>query len=369
MNGALALCATLVLQTQTSPPSAAAVVASEDRFALQRRDAEALAAAIAASGLEPSFTAALKTVVDAHPGEVDSLPFVPVRSGLSPIGAFRAFTSWHSSEAEGRPPVAVDHAIENHPFDAIVDFDRQLAARGVELLLVILPTRLEIHPELMVDVSTTGFVGLGSATQQFVVELSDHGVDALSLTRLFVEQRFGELESDQLFLRNDPHLTPRGYELVARATALRLAAIPGFARGSLAEGRDYDVVARDFDYQPGDTLVQKGAVVEPVRGPTLQKNGAIVDFTDAAAPLVVLGDSHVRLYCVAACDFVSQLARFTAQEVDCLKADGGAADQVRLKLGRRDAERWKTMKTVVWVVSETLLVPALRWKKIPMAEE
>lgn len=339
------------------------------RLAAQCREAEALAAAIDAGGLELPFAAALQRVVESTPGDPDELPFVPVRQGLVPIGAFRAFTRWHEREGEGRPPVAIDRAIVNHPLDAILEFDRQLAARGVELLVVVLPTRLEVHPELVLDLPATGFAGLGSGTQRFVAELAREGVDALSLTARFVAARYGASPADQLYLESDPHLTPRGYELAARATAERLALLPGFAKGSLVEGRDFTVVPADFGYQPGESLLKRGARVEAVRGPTLQKEQAIVDLTDPAAPLVVLGDSHVRLHSFTACDYVSQLARFTTQKVDFLKADGGAADTVRRKLGRRDPARWQTMKTVVWLLSETIVVPGQRWKKIAMAEE
>jgi hypothetical protein len=264
--------------------------------------------------------------------------------------------------------VAIDRAVAFHPIEAIVEFDRQLAARGIELLVVLLPTRLEIHPELVMDAPATGFAGLGSGTQRFVAELAREGVDAISLTQRFVAARHGEPGEGALYLEHDPHLTPRGYELAARATAERLRELPGFVPGSLVEGRDFAVVPAEFGYQPGESLMKRGAVVETVRGSTLRNGSAIVDLSDPAAPLVVLGDSHARLHSFTACDYVSQVARFAAQKVDFVKADGGAADTVRQKLGRREPERFATMKTVVWLLSETIVVPSKRWRKIAMAE-
>ncbi|MBM4014393.1 MAG: hypothetical protein FJ293_05445 [Planctomycetes bacterium] len=369
------IAALVALALLQEPAADAAASTRPGRLLAQEREALALAAAIDAAGVEPGFCAALQAVLDAHPGDPETLPFVDVRNGKVPIGAFRQFARWNLPDrwplpadgaAAAGPQVAVDRAVAHHPLPAIVDFDRQLAAHGIELLVVLLPSRLEIHPELLIDVPATGFVGLGSGTQRFVAELAREGVDAVSLTARFVAERFGATPSDQLFLRSDPHLTPRGYSLAARAAAERLAQFPGFVPGTLAEGRDFQVVAAEFGYQPSESLVTRGATIEAVRGETLQKERAIVDLHDPAAPLVVLGDSHLRLHAFTACDFVSQLARFHGAKVDFLKADGGAIDTVRVKLARRDEARWQTMKTVVWLLSETVIAPGPRWKRIAL---
>ncbi len=371
---------------QTAPPAAVAPVAPDtvsgetpvapDRAArldAQRQQAEAQLAAMHAFGQEPRFTAALKTVVDANPGDPESLPFQPVKAGCVPLGAFTSFVRWQSRASESGPLVAVDFAIANHPFAAIVDFDRQLRERGLELLVVLLPSRLEIYPELVCELPATGFAGMGEGTQRFVAELARGGVEAISLVAPLVAARFGELPADQVFLRTDPHLTPRGYEVAAMAVAERLAELPSYQRGTLVEGRDFRVEPREFGYKPGDTLIKRGSELEPVRGNALfhcgEQRDQLFDVIDPEAPIVVLGDSNARLHSATACDFCSQLARFTGQKVDVLKADGGAADQTRRKLGRREPERWKTMKTIVWLVPETILVPALRWKTIPLEQE
>jgi hypothetical protein len=363
---------------QAPPPPVDLDAARAARLEAQRQQAIARHDAIVASGMEERFTAALEQVIAANPGDVESLPYVEVKDGKVPLGAFTSFVRWQACEAEGRPQVAIDRAIANAPLDTIVDFERQLAARGVALLVVLLPTRLEIQPELVVDAATeksekpakpAKFAGLGSATQLFVAELAKEGVEAVSLLDAFVAHRATAPAVDSLFLRSDPHLTPRGYEIAARVAAERLLARPDFARGSLAEGRDFVVVPADFAYDPSETALKRGSEKEAVRGSTLRLGTTIVDLHDETAPLVVLGDSHTRLHSFTGCDFVAQLGRFTGQKVDYLKADGGAPDQVRRKLARREPERWKSMKTVVWLLSETVLVPSTRWKKIALGEQ
>jgi len=364
------IAALLALAVWQAPADADAARAA--RLAAQRQQAMARHDAIVASGLEAPFTAALERVIAAHPGDVETLPYLAVKEGKVPLGAFTSFVRWQGREAEGRPPVAIDREVANAPLATIVDFERQLAARGVALLVVLLPTRLELHPELVVDApagTDAKFAGLGSATQLLVAELATEGVEAVSVLDAFVAHRATAPAADPLFLANDPHLTPRGYELAARVAAQRLLAWPGFAHGSMVEGRDFVVAPAEFAYDPAETALKRGAVKEAVRGDTLRQGNAIVDFHDANAPLVVLGDSHTRLHSFTACDFVAQLGRFTGQKVDFLKADGGAPDQVRRKLARREPERWKTMKTVVWLLSETVLVPSSRWKTIALGEQ
>lgn len=369
----IAALASFALLAWAQPAPAAPDAARAARLAVQRQQAMARHDAIVASGLEAPFTAALEQGIAANPGDVETLPYVAVKEGKVPLGAFTSFVRWQGREAEGRPQVAIDRAIPHAPLDTIVDFERQLAARGVALLVVILPTRLEVHPELVVAVPAEKppkeFAGLGSATQLFVADLAKEGVEAVSLLDAFLAHRATAPAADSLFLQSDPHLTPRGYEIAARVAAEQLLARPGFARGALAEGRDFVVAPADFAYDPAESALKRGAEKEAVRGSTLRRGTAIVDLHDAAAPLVVLGDSHTRLHSFTACDFTAQLGRFTGQKVDYLKADGGAPDQVRRKLARREPERWKSMKTVVWLLSETVLVPSSRWKKIALGEQ
>ncbi|MBL8841775.1 MAG: hypothetical protein JNL90_09645 [Planctomycetes bacterium] len=363
-----ALCAAPFAPQQQPPrpvPPAAPAAAPQAVLEAQERAALARHAAIVAFGQEERFRAELARLCAELPEDADALPFVPLKEGCLPPRILRNFAQWHAPVRPGRPVAALDVELEHHPLAAIVDFAEQLRVRGIDLLVVLLPTRIEVHPEHVVDLDLAGFPGFGSATQQFVAELAARGVAAESLLDEFVAGRRADAP---LYLTTDPHLTPRGYELAARVAARRLKELPGHVPGKLVAGRDFTIVQEDFKYAPEPTIAKRGAQPAVVNGATLKSGRNYFDWVDPQAPIVVLGDSNARIYSIGGCDFVAQLGRFTAQRLDFIKADDGSQEAVRKKLALRDAERWKSMKQVVWLLSEAVLIPSPRWKRVALPE-
>jgi len=339
------------------------------RLARQRAVIEAQIAAMERFGQEESFRAALRAVVDAAPpADDEAAAFRAVKEGLVPIGAFTSFVRWQSPRANRDRPVALDFDLQNHPYAAILDFDRQVRARGVDFLLVVLPSRLEIYPELVCDLAPGGvFAGMGIATQRFLLELNRAGVEGMSLTGAFADVRYaGGDPADQMFLRFDPHWTPHGAELAAKLVADQIVTRPWFERGPHVEGRDFRVEPREFGYQPNETLARRGAQLEPVVGNVLVAGDALFESIDPKSPIVVLGDSFVRVHSMTACDFCTQLLRFTGWRIDVIESRGGAAEQVRRTLARRTADQWTGKRLVVWLIPETLLVTSESWKPVKL---
>lgn len=354
-------------QPPRSVPQAAPAAVPQAALELQERTALARHAAIVAFGQEELFRAELARLCAELPEDADALPFVPLKEGCLPPRILRNFAQWHAPMRPERPVAALDFELEHHPLAAIVDFAEQLRRRGIDLLVVLLPTRIEVHPEQVVDLALdlAGFPGFGSATQQFVAELAMRGVAAESLLDEFVAGRRADAP---LYLPTDPHLTPRGYELAARVAARRLKELPGHVPGKLVAGRDFTIVQEEFKYAPEPTIAKRGAQLAVVNGATLKAGRNYFDWIDPQAPIVVLGDSNARIYSIGGCDFVAQLGRFTAQRLDFIKADDGSQEAVRKKLALRDAERWKSMKQVVWLLSEAVLIPSPRWKRVALPE-
>jgi hypothetical protein len=353
-----------------SPPADAARTA---RLAAQRAVAEAEIAAIDKFGQEPRFLATMRAVVDQTPAEEEEgAPFRPVRIGKVALATFGSFVRWQSPRAGREKPVALDLDLPHHPYAAIVDFDRQLRERGLDLLVVLMPSRLQIYPELVTDMpASPGFAGTGIETQRFLLALNDAGVEAIGLTGPFAAERFGaERPSDQLYLRTDPHWTARGAELAARVVAKEIARYPWFEPGPMKEGRDFHAEERDFAYVPNEALTKRGAEKEAMTGRCLMRGDApdqLLDAMDPAGPIIVLGDSYVRVHSMTACDFCSQLFRFTGWKIDVIQTYGGAAEQVRRKLARRDPTQMQGKKLIVWVIPETILPPNDWWKLVKLA--
>jgi hypothetical protein len=103
------------------------------------------------------------------------------------------------------------------PLPAIVDFNDQLKRRGIQLLLVPIPSKAEIYPEKIspgVDISGGD---PAPSLQLFYDELRAKGVDVLVLAPRFLEYR--AKEQDALFCKSDTHWTGLGCVLAAQAIA------------------------------------------------------------------------------------------------------------------------------------------------------
>jgi hypothetical protein len=81
------------------------------------------------------------------------------------------------------------------------------------------------------------------------------------------------------------------------------------------------------------------------------------DALEPRSPILVFGDSYVRVHHERAADFVSHLCRFTGWKIDCLFAVNGGQKQVHQKLERRDAAQWKGKRLAIWLVPEQIVMP------------
>ena len=117
------------------------------------------------------------------------------------------------SDPPGGDPAGAD------PLPAILDFKRQLDARGVELLLVPVPPKSIIYPEKAaagVDVPIP-VPRLDAAHEAFYGLLREQGVDVLDLTDHFLANRFHPEGTP--YCRRDSHWSGVGCVLAGEAIA------------------------------------------------------------------------------------------------------------------------------------------------------
>src|ERR1700704_1509362 len=103
------------------------------------------------------------------------------------------------------------------PVPAILDFQQQLEARGIELLVVPVPPKAAIYPEKIVpgfDVRTTD---PAPVLHRFYEELRRAGIDVLDLSALFIQNRDHRWGS--VFCKTDSHWSGIGCVLAAQAIA------------------------------------------------------------------------------------------------------------------------------------------------------
>src|SRR3954467_1312896 len=75
------------------------------------------------------------------------------------------------------------------PVPAMLDFQQQLKARGIELVVVPVPPKASIYPEKIVSGFDVRTKDPAPMLHQFYDELRAAGVDVLDLSKLFVQKR------------------------------------------------------------------------------------------------------------------------------------------------------------------------------------
>lgn len=362
------------------------VAARSKRLAEEKTALEKSIAAIDAFGHAAEFVAAVEKLARAEYANEEGVQLIALKDGTATGRTLLNFTTWQKPLPDRRAgstgvPAAIDLAVENHPFAAIVDTEKQLRERSIDLLVVVVPGRIEVYPELVpgFDVPIAegaGFVGIGAETQRFLLALNATGVETLDLQAAFAAERFGKKgdgapdRDDQLFLRSDPHWTPRGAELAARLVAARLAEIPWFrARGPLKEGTDFELCDRAVVTEPSEKMVAAGAKPESLAAHVLRHGERPFDAVDEKSALLVMGDSYVRFYDGDGCDFCSELARFTGRKIDRISTPAGAQQACRDAARRRPAKTWDGKRLVIWLLPTTNFAVRKNWAPMRIVPE
>src|SRR5882724_10514254 len=187
------------------------------------------------------------------------------------------------------------------PIPAILDFQQQLKARGIELLVVPVPPKASVYPEKIVSSFDVRAKDPAPVLHQFYDELRAAGVDVLDLSKLFIEKREGDLGT---LLGRDGHKLP-----------------------------------------PEKIAVQ--SVSETGTGAAVQE--------DPGSPLLLLGDSHTLVYhdrdfLPVRAGLVDQLALHLGFAPDLIGTSGSGATPVRINL------YWSTVKDPAYLAKKKMVV-------------
>lgn len=258
----------------------------------------------------------------------------------------------------------------DNPIDAVVDFERELSRRGVELLVVVVPGKPSVYPEMLNPVlyglSGNGVSSLG---ESFLDSLAARGVQTVNLYPVMRNAKFQDRSGDFLYLNTDTHWTPRGARVAAETVARRVKAMP-FYRSLPKESWKDSLVQVE---RTGDVLTMADLEGEfPVqrveaRQVLSAKNGKPLRSDFRKAQILILGDSYSRIYETDApmsAGWISQLAMELGTPVSSIVSDGGASTLVREKLARKSGVL-KGKKLVIWeFVERDLRFGAEGWKKV-----
>jgi len=270
-----------------------------------------------------------------------------------------------SGELRGQPD-------ERDPYPAIVDFRDQLAAKGIDLLVVFIPTKGEVYPERISAMAPEGARPyVAPYCRKLMAELAEAGVELVDLLPAFIDARAPA--PDALYQDCDAHWTNRGVRLAASRIAER---VKGYGWYAGLGGRPEAYATREATFRRRGDLCDMLAPDEKLAfRPQELKALQVIDpdgqlyADDPSSPIVVLGDSFTGVFELEDCKhagLTAHLARELGVPIDLIMAQG-SGPTIRGRFVRRGPDAIAQKKLVVWtVVSRDLYHYWSPWKLIPV---
>ena len=281
-----------------------------------------------------------------------------------------------------------DKKISEDPLGAIVRFKTQLQSAGIDLLMVIMPGKPSIYPDLLSQSIPVSAAGALSHSQRMMNNLRQAGVEVLDLFGPFANERRHDAKAgDSLYLREDTHWKGRAVRLAARLLAGRIKQYPWYRPGSTEYAIDSVTVDRIGDVAVMTTLPAEkvrrfygGFIPEKTKcyqvyRITRDSSGTVSErslYKDdyRNSQVLLLGDSFSRIYQTdepGSAGWIAHLAFELSQPIASLVNDGGASTLVRQSLAR-NPKLLKGKKLVVWeVVERDFRFGEDGWKNVAIA--
>ncbi|MEY2495889.1 MAG: alginate O-acetyltransferase complex protein AlgJ [Verrucomicrobiota bacterium] len=258
------------------------------------------------------------------------------------------------------------------PIPAIVDFQKQLKARGIDLLVVPVPPKAAIYPEKILSGFDVRNQDAAPLLHRFYDELRAVGIDVLDLTPIFIQNR--DDKRGGVFCKTDSHWSGLGCVLAARAIAENI-------RGKLtASSSRHEYVSEWKEAEINGDLVSLLPSDASKPGPEkieirkVSEKGVAIE-PDPNSSVLLLGDSHTLVFH----DFLSERAGLVdqlAQELglapDLIGTRGSGATPVRISLYRhslKNPEYLSKKRIVVWCFAAREFTEASEgWARVPIAK-
>jgi hypothetical protein len=258
---------------------------------------------------------------------------------------------------------------------AIRSFRDQLEAREIKLLVVPVPNKESVYPEMVAKRAENAGAIVCEQTRRLLDELDEHGIAHVDLFELFrgAKKEEGPSGPTRLYLAHDSHWSPKGAQLAAGAVARCVLASGILKRGSHAYA-ERSVTVRCL----GDLVEMLQAPrIESALDPetiacsqVIQSVGGLPYRNAPESQILILGDSFLRIYEQdepGAAGFIAHLARELGQPLASIVNDGGASTLVRQALARRPT-LLSNKKLVIWEFAERdIRYGTEGWKIVPLA--
>jgi len=250
------------------------------------------------------------------------------------------------------------------PLPAILDFNEQLKASGIELIMVPVPCKALVYPE---KINGTATERLDTVHQQFFKLLGDKGVKVLDLAGIFFKEK-AKPGSPILYCKTDSHWSPYACEVTASKIREMIGA-PAWLKGK----PDVFKTRPETFKITGDLTEGKGSEILPVR--FVQAAGITLE--DRASPIVLLGDSHTLVFHAGeelhgtGAGLADQLAAELGIPVDVIGVRGSGATPARKNLRLRakaDPDYLAGKKVVIWCFAAREFTESTGWSLLKLGK-
>lgn len=239
--------------------------------------------------------------------------------------------------------------------EAIADFQRQLQAEDIALLVVPVPPKIVMAPDAA-GLSAEDAAKMRAGWEQILAELRARGVKVLDLANQYAAA------PGDFYCRRDTHWSGRGIGAAADGIEAWLAEAAGLKSGALPAG----------SWKNKEIKGDLGGDAEAIdlwfaSGPYAPDN--------RAHPLVLLGDSHVLVFHsggdlhATGAGLPDRLGAALGSSPDVLGVRGSGATSSRIALARRarsDDAYLDAKKAVVWCFAGREFTESDGWKKVPL---
>jgi len=264
------------------------------------------------------------------------------------------------------------------PLPAVLDFHDQLLDAGIELLIVPVPPKSIIYPDMLpsdVELGTRSPPRLDIHHQAFYELLRGNGVEVLDLTSLFLANR-GHANGP-MYCRQDTHWSGTATVLAAEQIAAEVRARPWS-----------ESVPRETFQDEWKPVEIAGDLWRALAAPSVAKENLSLRFvetgsegapvpveSDPWSPVVLLGDSHTLVFHAGGdmhaegAGLADQLALELGFPVDLVGVRGSGATAARINLLRRaqnTPEYWADKKLVIWCFAAREFTESDGWRNVPI---
>jgi alginate O-acetyltransferase complex protein AlgJ len=280
----------------------------------------------------------------------------------------------------GSDAIKVSRAIkpdQADPLPAILDFQAQLKQAGIELLLVPVPPKAIIFPDMVCDAvkaSDAPPPRLDVELQAFYKLLGEKGVTVLDLTPEFLAHRAdGDVP---LYCRQDSHWSGAACVMAAQQIAKTVdeQRLAGMKKREIGTDSQKVEIAGDLwqalaGNKPPAESIELRFVGSPSATTPIEP--------DRASPVVLLGDSHNLVFHsggdmhAKGAGLPDQLASQWGFPVDLMAVRGSGATPARINLLRQARANPKYLpgkKVLIWCFAAREFTEAAGWQKVPVVK-